>query len=146
MVVCVPGNGTRAPREATLELRYVPVILQLKPRGGGGTIPAPLYAVHARETSDVPAGEEAINWLLLTNKPGLTQEDAALVVFGYSTRWRIEEVHKTWKSVTKIEESGLESVHSLSVWATILFSIAIRIERMKYLARAQPRSTGNSRT
>jgi hypothetical protein len=138
MVVCVPGNGTRSPREATLELRYGEVVLKLKPRGDGGTVPAPLYAVHAREVSPVPAGEEPIDWLLLTNKPGSTLEDAKLVVFGYSTRWRIEEVHKTWKSVTKIEESGLESVHSLSVWAIILFSAAIRIERLKYFARAQP--------
>jgi hypothetical protein len=46
--------------------------------------------------------------------------------------------HKTWKSVTKVEDSGLESLHGFSLWATILFSIAIRIERLKYLSRAQP--------
>lgn len=140
-VISVPGNGVRPPREATLELRYVEVVLKLKPRGDGGIIPAPLYAVHAREVSPVPAGEEPIDWLLLTNKPGSTLEDAKLVVFGYSTRWRIEEVHKTWKSVTKIEESGLESVHSLSIWAIILFSTAIRIERLKYFARAEPEAS-----
>ncbi len=135
IVVSVPGN---AGREATLELRYVPVILKLTPRGDGGTRPAPLFAVHAREISQLPKGAAPIDWLLLTNKPGSTLEDAKLVVAGYATRWRIEEVHKTWKSVTKVEDSGIESIHGFSLWAIILFSIAIRIERLKYLSRAQP--------
>jgi Transposase DNA-binding len=138
MVVSVPGNSNRIPREATLELRYAPVVLKLEPRGDEGTIPAPLFAVHAREISPVPADSEAIDWLLLTNKPGATLEDAKLVVFGYSTRWRIEEVHKTWKSVAKVEESGLQSLHGFTLWAIILFSTAIRIERLKYFARVQP--------
>jgi len=138
MTVSVSENGNRAAREATLELRYAPVILKLKPRGAGGTIPAPLFAVHAREISPLPSGAEPIDWLLLTNKPGATLADAKLVVFGYSTRWRIEEVHKTWKSVTKVEASGLQSLNGFTLWATILFSIAIRIERLKYFAREQP--------
>jgi hypothetical protein len=138
MVVSVAGKPGRAPRMATLELRYVPVVLKLKPRGDGGTFPAPLFAVHAREISRVPEEAECIEWLLLTNKPGETLDDAMLVVRGYTTRWRIEEVHKAWKSVTKVEESGLASLHGLSIWAIILFSVAIRIERLKYLSRAQP--------
>jgi hypothetical protein len=138
MVVAVTGNADRAPREATLELRYVPVVLKLRPRGDGGTVPAPLFAVQAREISPVPKGGEPIDWLLLTNKPGSTLEDAKLVVRGYTTRWRIEEVHKTWKTVTNVEESGLESLHAFSLWAIILFSIAIRIERLKFFSRTQP--------
>lgn len=137
MIVSVPGKPNRAPREATLQLTYVPVVLNLR-LPGCAHVPAPLFAVQAREVSPVPKGSEPIHWLLLTNKPGSTLGDAKLVVRGYSTRWRIEEVHKTWKSVTKVEDSGLESLHGFSLWATILFSIAIRIERLKYLSRAQP--------
>ena len=143
ILVSVPGNGSRATREATIELRYAPVVLKLKPRGEGGTIPAPLFAVHAREISPVP-GADAIDWLLLTNKPGATVEDAKLVVLGYSMRWRIEEVHKTWKSVAKVEESGLQSLHGFTLWAIILFSIAIRIERLKYFARVQPEAPAST--
>lgn len=137
IVVSVPGKPNRAPRNATLELTYVPVVLNLR-LPGCAHVPAPLFAVQAREISPVPKGSAPIYWLLLTNKPGSTLEDATLVVRGYSTRWRIEEVHKTWKSVTKVEESGLETLHGFSLWATILFSIAIRIERLKYLSRSQP--------
>ena len=138
MQVEVPLTNSRAARVATLELRYVPVLLKLKPRGDGGTIPAPLFAVSVREISNLPKHAEPIEWLLLTNKDGETLDDAIAVVKGYTMRWRIEEVHKAWKSTTKVEDSGLESVHAFSILATILFSVAIRIERLKYLARAEP--------
>ncbi len=134
----VPETNNRPGRRATLEVRYVPMVLRLRPRGEGGTIPAPLFAVHTREISKVPRGGKPLDWLLLTNMPGATRDDALTVINGYATRWRIEEVHKTWKSVTQIEESALESLHAFSLWAAVLFSVAIRIERLKLFARTQP--------
>jgi hypothetical protein len=135
MTVEVPQTNNRAGRTAKLELRYVPVVLKLEPRGETGVFPAPLFAVHAVEVSPLPKSEAPIDWLLLTNKPGSTAADAKAVIAGYSTRWRIEEVHKTWKSVTKVEESALESLHAFAIWAVILFSVAVRIERLKYFSR-----------
>jgi hypothetical protein len=40
--------------------------------------------------------------------------------------------------VTRVEDSALESAQAFSVWATILFSVAIRIERLKYYSRKHP--------
>jgi hypothetical protein len=138
--VDVPETNNRPGRRATLEVRYAPVVLNLLPRGGsGGRFPAPLFAVHAREISAVPGDAAPLDWLLLTNRPGSTLEDALDVIRGYTTRWRIEEVHKTWKSVAKVEESSLETLHSFSIWAAVLFSVAIRIERLKYFARLHPK-------
>lgn len=134
----VPQTPIRVGRTATIELRYVSVLLKLKPRGDGGIIPTPFFAVHAHEISKVPKGQEPIDWLLLTNKSGQTFEDAKEVVRAYSMRWRIEEVHKTWKSVTKVEESALTTLNGLTIWAAILFSVAVRIERLKYFSRIQP--------
>ena len=140
MFVDVPLTNNRLGRRAELELRYEPVVLELRPRGGGITQPAPLFAVHAREISALPKGEAPIEWLLVTNKEGQTAADAEQVVMAYSKRWRIEEVHKSWKSVTNVEDSALESLHAFSIWATILFSIAGRVEPLKYLSRTQPES------
>jgi hypothetical protein len=137
--VDVPGTNNRTARRATLEVRYVPMVLSLRFRGEDrSTIPAPLFAVHAREVSAVPEGERPIDWLLLTNRPGQNEKDAEEVIRGYSMRWRIEEVHRTWKAVANVEDCRLQTVHAVSLWATVLFSVAIRIERQKYFARTHP--------
>jgi hypothetical protein len=54
-------------------------------------------------------------------------------------RWRIEELHRTWKSgACQAEDSQLRSPGAVIKWATILIAVAVRIERIKQLAREQP--------
>lgn len=131
--VKVPRGRKRKARTAVLELHGCPVTLLLP----GGLEPAELHAVLAQEVGTAPRGETPISWLLLTNMEVKSFEDARLVVYGYTLRWRVEEFHKSWKSVCKVEESQLE-VLGFKIWATILASVAMRIERLKYLARHTP--------
>lgn len=134
----VPAGPNRTARNATMEVRAAPEVIALRRRSDQAPTPCPLYLVHARETSQVPSGEEPIEWFLLTNRPVSSMSDALEVIGAYTKRWRIEESHKAWKSVTKVEDSALESSAGLFVWATILYSVACRIERLKYLARHSP--------
>jgi Transposase DNA-binding/Transposase Tn5 dimerisation domain len=134
----VSPSSNRAGRLATIEVRASLEVVALRRRADHAPIPCPLHVVRALETSEVPDGEEPIEWLLFTTRPVTTMADALEVIDAYSKRWRIEECHKAWKSVTKIEESALESEAALYVWATILFSVALRIERLKYLSRGVP--------
>ena len=70
---------------------------------------------------------------------GYTLEAAGHVVLGYAQRWRIEELHKAWKSgACKVEESQLRDAEHLIPWAIILASVSVRILRMTYLARTAP--------
>lgn len=133
MEICVPRGRKRKARTAVMEVRGCPVTLML-PRGFG---PATLSGVMITEVGTTPEGEEPITWLLLTNVEIRSFEDARLVVFGYTLRWRVEEFHKSWKSVCKVEKSQLD-VLPFKLWATILASVATRIERLKYLARTTP--------
>ncbi|MRG96682.1 transposase [Polyangium spumosum] len=95
--------------------------------------------VWVREKGRVPEGEERIEWLLLTNHPITTLEDACLVVFGYTQRWRIEEFHRTWKQGgCNVEATQLQTSEHVKRWATLLAAVAMRIERLKYLSRNQP--------
>lgn len=76
---------------------------------------------------------------MLTNYEVATFEDACEVIRGYAIRWRIEELHKTWKSgACRVEDAQLQSTSALTKWATILLSVATRIERLKQLARQSP--------
>ena len=132
ITVKVPRGRKRKARTAVLELRSRQVRLLLPGMGD-----AALYAVLAREAGTTPDGESPIEWLLLTNMEAESFDDARLVVYGYTQRWRVEEFHKSWKSVCKVEENQLE-VLAFLVWATILASVAMRVERLKYLARTTP--------
>src|SRR5690606_36787587 len=65
--------------------------------------------------------------------------DVQRVVFGYQQRWRIEGLHKTWKSgACGVEETQLRSADAVVKWATIMAATATRIERLKHLHRNEP--------
>ena len=77
--------------------------------------------------------------MLLTSVECSSFEHACRVNFGYSQRWRIEEFHRTWKSgACKVEETQLHDAAQVKKWATMLATVALRIERLKYLSRKQP--------
>ena len=99
----------------------------------------PVNVVQALERGTTPAGEKPIEWTLLTNRTIETTESLTEVIFGYSMRWRIEELHRTWKTgACRVEDTQLRSTSGVIKWATILIAVAVRIERIKQLAREQP--------
>jgi len=134
----VPAGPHRTAREATLQVRATSLVLPLKHGWTKKPLPVEVFAVQAVEISPVPANEQPIEWMLLSTYPVRDFADACHVLLAYALRWRLEEVHKCWKSVCKVEESNLESAASFTRWATLLFSVSLRIERLKRLAREAP--------
>jgi len=134
-VVARPG---RKAREAHMVVRVAAVVLRLRDKKTSRISRLPVTAVWAREEGTTPAGEAPIDWLLYTNRPVDTFEDAQLVIYGYAQRWRVEEFHRTWKrGDCDIESTQLRSFAAVQRWATILAAVALRIERLKRLARFQ---------
>ena len=135
----VPARLGRAAREATMLVRVCKVVLRFRDKKTGRTTPFPVTAVWALEHGSTPEGKDPIDWLLFTNRSVETLDDALFVVWGYSLRWRIEEFHRTWKAgECDVESSQLESPAALQRWGTILAAVAVRIERLKRLARTTP--------
>jgi len=135
----VPARPGRSPREATMIVRVGKVVLRLRDKKTDRITRLPVTAVWALECGTTPAKEDPLDWLLFTNRPVETLDDALLVVWGYGQRWRIEEFHRTWKAgECDVESSQLGSPEALERWATILATVAVRIERLKRLARHQP--------
>lgn len=134
-VVARPG---RKARDARMVVRVACVVLRLRDRKTSRITKLPVTAVWAREVGTTPAGEDPIDWLLYTNRSVETFEDAQLVLWGYAQRWRVEEFHRTWKrGDCDIESTQLRSFAAVQRWATILAAVALRIERLKRLARFQ---------
>jgi hypothetical protein len=135
----VAARPGRSARVASIELAAAEVTLTVKDPSCGKTIEMKLTALRAREMSDVPKGEQPIDWLLLTTMPAKTFKQARAIVTGYTFRWRIEEFHKTWKSGgCRVEESQLRSLPALQKWALVLATVAVRTERLKLRARTEP--------
>jgi hypothetical protein len=130
----VPATATRKARTAIIEVRFTSVLLPLRNTWSNSETPTPMYAVLAKEISDA-CGDEPIEWMLLTNREVHDFESARLVVEGYSKRWKVEEVHRTWKTTCKVEKAALQEASHFERWAAILFASAVRIERLKTMAR-----------
>lgn len=126
----------RTARRARMLVRTAQVVLRLRDKRTSAITQLSVTAVWALEQGTTPAGEDPLDWLLFTNYPVTTFEDARKVVLGYAMRWRVEEFHKTWKSgETDVESTQLRSASAVKVWATILATVAVRLERLKRLAR-----------
>jgi hypothetical protein len=135
----VPAAPNRRSRLACMVTRVVRVTLDLLNPWTKSRFRLPVTVVHVRETGTTPRGEVPLEWTLLTNHPVASVADANLVVHGYSQRWRIEDFHKTWKSgVCGVETTQLRATSHVIKWATLLAAVAMRVERLKHLARTQP--------
>jgi hypothetical protein len=135
-VVARPG---RKAREARMAVRVAQAVLRLRDKKTHRITRMLVTAVWAIEQGTTPAGEDPIDWLLYTNHPVDSFEDALTVIWGYAQRWRIEEFHRTWKrGDCDVESTQLRSFAAVQRWATILAAVAVRIERLKRLARVDP--------
>lgn len=135
----LPKSHEREARRARLELRSLVVTLDYKDTNTKKHRYQTLTAVLVREVGTVPPGEPPIEWILLTNRPAWSMAQARLVVRSYTARWCIEVFHKTWKTGRCcVEDIRLRSAEAVKKWATILAAVAIRIERLKMLSRAEP--------
>ena len=138
-VVDVPARGKRKARRAHMQIRVAKLTLDVRDQRTGKQHLLPVHVVQAYEVGTTPDGEEPLDWTLLTNHPVDTLEQARLVIDSYEKRWRIEEVHKTWKSGgCGVESSQLHTGAAAMKWSTILFTVAVRIERIKHLTRTSP--------
>ena len=135
--VRVQDPRRRQVRVATLEVRATTVGLRLKNKLTKKVSELRCQVVATREVGTCPKGEEPIEWVLLTTWPASSFESACEVVRAYALRWRIEEVHRTWKTGGKVESSGL-SFASFQSWAALLLCVAVRAERLKRSSREQP--------
>jgi hypothetical protein len=135
----VRGTPKRRARTANLQVRACRVTLELRDKRTRKRFLHAVNVVQAREHGTTPVGEKPIEWTLLTNRPIETMKDLTDVIVGYSMRWCIEELHRTWKTgACRVEETQLRSTGAVIKWATILIAVAIRIERIKQLSREEP--------
>jgi hypothetical protein len=129
-----PGQAARRARVA---VRTCTVRLRGPWRPGGAPEPWTVGVVEAREI-DAPPGVEPIHWVLLTDWPCQSLEQALRVIRAYTRRWLIEEYHKCLKSGTGIEQSQLATAQHITALLGILAVVAVRLLQTKLLAVTRP--------
>lgn len=132
------GTAKRAARVARMSVRARQVTLRMHDRVTDGVTGLTVNAVNVREKRSrrkcVP-----LSWTLLTNAPIDTYAQVMDVVRSYVLRWRIEEFHRAWKSGNcDVEASQLHKAANVAKLATMLASVAVRVERLKHQVRAEP--------
>jgi hypothetical protein len=135
----VPGKFNRKARTARMAIRATAVVLDMSEPATDDRLQIPLNVVDVQEVGKRPRNTPPIHWRLLTNRPVKTQKQLLEIVRGYTQRWKVEELHRTWKSgACRVEESQLRSADAVMKWAIIMAANASRIERLKWLARNDP--------
>ena len=138
----VRARPGRKARIAQVQIRAAAVTLNGVWRVGGYRPGLAVNAVEAREIN-APAGEEPIDWVLLTSLPVKRFVEARRIVTRYAKRWVIEEFHKALKSGANVEKSQLERAERLQALVAILVVVAVRLLNAKMLARTHPEAAVN---
>jgi hypothetical protein len=137
----VPSGHGRQKRTAILEIRFGSFVMH--PSGSLTSIksdealPLKLHAVQAIEPHP-PKGEDRLEWMLLTDLPLNSFDEAVKKVQWYSLRWKIEVFHKILKSGLNVERCRLNNAERLTRYLTVMSIIAWRIFWITFLARSNP--------
>jgi hypothetical protein len=129
----------RKARVALVQVRTAVVVLDMTEAHTDERMELPVNVVEVREVGRTPSGEEPLHWRLLTNHPVVTGRDLDAILDGYAHRWKIEELHRVWKSgACRVEQSQLRTADRVIKWAILAVVNAARIERLRMLSRTQP--------
>ena len=132
-----PGGNGRTARTVRQQLKTVRVTLKAPYRPDRVLTDIEVTAILATEPHP-PAGEEPVEWLLLTNLPVETPEQAIEKLQWYLCRWQIEIFFRILKSGCRIEELQLEKLERLEPALAFYMIIAWRVLFLTMLGRECP--------
>jgi hypothetical protein len=129
-------NARKARKDAEFVVRGGPTLV-CPPHakyGNHGDQPLELYVAQVTEVAP-PAGEKAVEWMLLTNEPVLTFEDARRVIGWYKRRWIVEELHKAKKTGCQIEDMQFTTLGRLEPAIALLSVVAVTLLNLRDASR-----------
>ncbi|MDQ3009326.1 MAG: hypothetical protein M3X11_01280 [Acidobacteriota bacterium] len=132
-----PGQ---AARMAQLQVSAVEVWMRApqRPGKGPGYLPPLRSRVVRVWEASPPPGAEGLEWILLTDWVVENYAQALEVALVYSTRWLIEEFHKTLKTGNKAEALQLETAEALFAAIAIKSVVALRLLDLRERVRLVP--------
>jgi hypothetical protein len=134
--VLVGGRDGKAARQATIAFAAgaVRVLPPKKKRGKHRGVPLLLWVVIAREVNPPPA-EEAVEWILLTNRAASTREEIVAVLDWYERRWTAEDFHKAQKTGCQIQSPQFTAEERLQPVIALLSVVAVLLVNLRWHGR-----------
>lgn len=138
--VACETRGRRQPREsrqAEVVVRAARVTLRPPWRQDRRLPPVTVNVVLVSEVNP-PAGEEAVEWLLLTSLPVEELEQVRQVIEYYCARWVIEVLFRVLKSGCRVEQRQFEHIDRLLTCLAVYLIVAWRTLYVCRLGRGCP--------
>lgn len=139
--VQVPAKGREPEREARVSVQFCQAMLKPPWRPAredrDALPPVTLSVILVREVTP-PTGVTPLEWLLLTNVPVHTFDEAVERVCWYRCRWHIEVYFKVLKTGCRLEDCRLATVDRLQRFTTLLSIIAWRLYWLTHINRQIP--------
>jgi hypothetical protein len=126
----------RQARTANMAAAFAAVRIRpsKKKTGNYGSQPLTVWVVRVWEV-DPPKGQERLEWVLLTNEPVHSFEDAYRVVGWYECRWIIEEYHKGLKTGCRIESPQFTYEDRLQPAIAVLSVVTLTLLQLRDASR-----------
>ncbi len=131
-----PRHGAKA-RPVHQQIRVLRLTLPA-PRRPDRTLPEVEVTALLAVEPHPPKGEDPIEWLLLTNLPIDTPEQALETLSWYLCRWQIEVFFRILKSGCRIEKLQLEKIERLEPALAFYMIVAWRVLFLTMLGRDCP--------
>lgn len=133
----VRASAGRSARKTTVEVAFAALELAVpgKKHGEYENEPLALWGVRVWE-ENTPAGEEPLEWILLTNVEVKDVAAAQARVDWYERRWIIEEYHKGMKTGCRIESMQFDKVERLEPAIAVLSVVTTTLLQLRDTARA----------
>lgn len=133
----LPAGRGRSARRVVQSLRAARVMLRAPYRPDKKLAAVEVTAILASEENP-PAGEDPVEWLLLSNLPVESFEEACEKVQWYLCRWQIEVYFRILKSGCKVEQLQLQSRERIEVALALYVIVAWRVLYLTRLGRTVP--------
>jgi Transposase DNA-binding/Transposase DDE domain len=132
----VAATSSREARTAKLSVSFLAARLvpPKQKRGEYGDEPLPVWAIRVWEPHP-PQGAERLEWVLLTNEPTVSFEDAWRVIEWYECRWVVEEYHKALKTGCNIEDLQFCDESRLEPMIALLSVVALTLLNLRDASR-----------
>lgn len=129
----IPARDTQPARAVVLDLHWESVSLlpPKSPRGDYPRQPLNLNALIAKERGNA----NGLEWILLTDLPIESQEDAHQSLDFYGCRWVVEEYHKALKTGCGVEELQLTTLDGLKTAIAAYSVMALELLTVRTCAR-----------
>lgn len=134
----VPRHRGQPARTAQVQVRWASITIEAPAVGCKKSWPPlTLWAVWVHEPNP-PAGAESIEWMLLTDLPITTAEEAWEKVQWYCRRWGIEEWHRALKNGCGVEQREFKTAEHLKRVLAFDVIVAWRVLACVKLGRVLP--------